>query len=113
MLILGLFIVGNIFFALCCMLIGIEGITGVEGTAFFERFWSAFFFSIQTFTSVGYGVLSPNNYITNIFTSLEAFIGLLSFALATGLLFARFSRPVAHIVFSKNEVIVYDTNNSN
>ena len=39
--------------------------------------------------------------------------GLLSFALATGLLFARFSRPVAHIVFSKIEVIVYDTNNSN
>ena len=104
-LILGSFIGGNIFFALSYMLIGIEGITGVEGNAFFEWFWSAFFFSIQTFTSVGYGVLSPDNYITNIFASLEAFVGLLSFALATGLLFARFSRPVAHIVFSNNAII--------
>ncbi len=104
-LILGLFIMVNSFFALSYLFIGIEGITGIEGNSFIERFWSAFFFSIQTFTSVGYGVLSPDNYITNIFASFEAFVGLLSFALATGLLFARFSRPVAQIIYSNNAII--------
>ena len=84
-LILGFFIMINILFAACYMLIGIEGITRVEVVSFSERFWSAFFFSIQTYTSVGYGVLSPSNYTTNLIASFEAFIGLLSFALTTGL----------------------------
>jgi inward rectifier potassium channel len=65
----------------------------------------SFFFSAQTLTTVGYGTLFPFGMAANVVAAIEAAIGLMAFALATGLLFARFSRPSAHLVFSHSMVI--------
>jgi inward rectifier potassium channel len=68
-------------------------------------FLDAYFFSIQTFGSIGYGVLSPRTTYANFIVSVESFTSLLTAAIATGLLFARFSRPFARVVFSNVAVI--------
>ncbi len=65
-----------------------------------DRFLEAFFFSVQTFATIGYGVMSPHSLAAHILVTLESLVGLLGFALATGILFARFSRPSAKILFS-------------
>ena len=70
-----------------------------------ERFEEAFFFSVQTLATIGYGKLSPAGHLANILVTLEALLGLLGFALATGILFARFSRPQARILFSETAVV--------
>ena len=68
-------------------------------------FLRAFFFSVQTFATIGYGRVSPVGLAANVLVTLESIVGLLSFALVTGLVFARFSRPTAKALFSKSAVI--------
>ncbi len=102
---LGGYIVINLIFAILFMLCGEEGLSGFAGLDVGERFLHAFFFSVQTFTTVGYGATHPTNLSADIVATLSAFVGLLSFALATGLLFARFSRPTADIIYSNHGVI--------
>ena len=68
-------------------------------------FGRAFFFSVHTLTTVGYGDLYPAGLASNIVSSVEAAMGLMGFALATGLLFARFSRPSARLAFSQRAVV--------
>src|SRR6185369_13888435 len=69
------------------------------------RFSQAFFFSIQTFATIGYGQIGPNGFLANTLVTFEALVGLMSQALATGLLFARFSRPTASILFSRRAIV--------
>ncbi|MGZ4076496.1 MAG: ion channel [Bacteroidia bacterium] len=95
----------NLFFAACYYLTGMEGLRGVEATTPMNKFFEAFFFSTQTFSTVGFGRLSPGNNITSSIAAIESLVGLLGFALATGLLYGRFSRPVARLLFSKNVII--------
>jgi inward rectifier potassium channel len=71
----------------------------------FEKFMEVFFFSAQSLTTVGYGRLNPTGIFNSTIAAIESFIGLLGFALATGLLYGRFSRPVANILFSENALI--------
>jgi len=59
-----------------------------------------FFFSVQTFTTVGYGTLAPSGFLTQTVATVEAFVGFLSFSLATGMAYGRFSRPNSKIIFS-------------
>lgn len=99
------YVLVNLLFASLYTLIGIEQINGMEGAASQSRFLNAFFFSTQTFTTVGYGYLNPGGVAANITASIEAMVGLLSFALATGLLYGRFSRPQARILFSHHAVV--------
>ena len=66
-----------------------------------EKFGEAFFFSAQTFTTVGYGRINPTGFIASFVASMEALTGLMSFALVTGLLYGRFARPRAFIKYSK------------
>lgn len=68
-------------------------------------FWDAFFFSVQTLASIGYGNLYPQTFYANIVVTVEALVELLGFALVTGLAFARFSQSTAHVVFSHFAVI--------
>lgn len=63
-------------------------------------FWERFFFSVHTFATVGYGNISPEGILTNSVVFIEIFIGLLSAALITGLLFSKFSQPKSFIEFS-------------
>lgn len=65
----------------------------------------AFFFSVQTMATIGYGIMYPGTVYANILMSLETLIGLFGLALATGLAFARFSRPRARVLFSANAVV--------
>lgn len=96
----------NFIFALIYYGIGVEYLDGIEpsGTAW-VKFGKAYFFSAQTFTTVGYGHISPNGFLTSALSATEALIGLLSFAIATGLFFGRFSKPTAFIKFAHNALI--------
>lgn len=101
-----LFIIGiNAIFACMFLAVGIEQLNGVPKGSWIDNFLYAFFFSVQTFTTVGYGGINPVGISANFVSSLCAMIGLISFALVTGLFFARFSRPRSHISFSKKAII--------
>lgn len=69
------------------------------------RFLACFFFSVQTFGTIGFGHVYPNSTAANLVVTFEAFVGLLGVALATGILFARFSRPSHRVLFSESAVV--------
>jgi inward rectifier potassium channel len=98
-LIAAVFFVTNCLFALAYMLDG-----GVEN-ARPGSFADVFFFSVQTMATIGYGKLVPATLIANILMSVEALTGLVSLALVTGLIFAKFSRPTARVRFTNNAVV--------
>lgn len=99
------FIVTNAIFAFLFLFVGIEQLNGVPKGSWIDNFLYAFFFSIQTFTTVGYGGINPVGISANFVASLCAMIGLITFALITGLFFARFSKPRSHITFSRKAII--------
>lgn len=78
------------------------GIVHKEGHKLFGEY---FFFSAQTLTTVGYGRVNPVGPIAGYITSLESMTGLMIFALATGLIYGKFSRPMAKILYSKEAII--------
>lgn len=96
------FILINLLFASLYLLIGIEHLNGMVAETIGEKFGEAFFFSAQTFTTVGYGRINPVGFMTSFIASFEALTGLMSFALMTGLLYGRFARPKSFIRYSKN-----------
>jgi len=106
---LGLMFVGyvvvNTIFAVLYFLLGPGAVLGASTRTGWTRFLDDFFFSAHTLTTVGYGTLAPTGVAGNSMAALEAMVGLMSFALATGLLFGRVSRPSARIGFSENALI--------
>lgn len=103
-LILG-YIAINIGFAAIYYTIGVDHLTGIDQSNPLNEFIDVFFFSSQTFTTVGYGRISPVGFLASLVATFEAFIGLLAFAIATGLFYGRFSRPRAFLQFSKIALI--------
>jgi inward rectifier potassium channel len=99
------YVVINIFFALCYVAIGTNALSGEYHGNFLANFFKAYFFSIQTFTTVGYGSIAPICFASNTIAAFEALLGLLIFALATGLYYAKFTRPTARINFSNIGVV--------
>lgn len=102
LLILLFFVSVNLFFAFVYLSIGIEHLGGMVANTAAEKFGEAFFFSAQTFTTVGYGRINPIGFWASVTAAFEALCGLMSFALATGLLYGRFAKPKAYIRYSKN-----------
>lgn len=99
------YLVTNVLFAVGFFLCGPNALRGSEATNARERFWEAFFFSVQTLATIGYGHISPRGLAANVLVAVEALAGLLGFAIITGMLFARFSRPVAKIVYSQSAIV--------
>ncbi|MBF2026859.1 MAG: ATP-sensitive inward rectifier potassium channel 10 [Oscillatoriales cyanobacterium C42_A2020_001] len=100
-LVASLYVVTNMLFA-GAYLIGEENIANARPGSLID----AFSFSIQTMATIGYGAMYPKTFYANILVAIEAFVGLLGVAMATGLMFARFSRPTARVVLSRNAVIM-------
>jgi inward rectifier potassium channel len=99
------YIVINSMFAGVYFLLGPDQLSGVDAPNAWGRFLSDFFFSSHTLSTVGYGNISPKGMGANIVATFEALIGVLGFAVATGLLFGRVSRPSARFGFSENLLV--------
>jgi inward rectifier potassium channel len=99
LLILLAYLAANAIFAECYVLDG--GIDNARPGSFRD----AYFFSVQTMATIGYGRMVPVSTFANVVVTLEALYGLVSLALATGLMFAKFSRPRARVIFSRHAVI--------
>jgi inward rectifier potassium channel len=102
---IAVYLVVNIAFAGVYAVLGPTSLRASEADLGLGTFAKAFFFSVHTLTTVGYGDLYPLGLAANIVASVEAALGLTGFAVATGLLFARFSRPTAKLVFSEQMVV--------
>ena len=96
------FLLINAVFAGLYLVSGTELVSTDTGL---NRYATAFFFSVHTLTTVGYGNIYPKNFLPNFLAAVEAMTGLLGFALATGLFFGRFSKPSARIKFTDNMVV--------
>ncbi len=79
---------------------GVNGFTGLIASDTWQRFKEIFFFSTETFTTVGYGRVNPVGSGVNLVAAIEAMSGLTSFAVVTGLIYGRFAKPKSHIAFS-------------
>lgn len=99
------YMVVNTIFAGLYTVLGPGSLRATEREMGLGAFGQAFFFSVHTLTTVGYGDLYPLGLASNIVAAVEAAVGLMGFALATGLLFARFSRPNAQFIFSDQMVV--------
>lgn len=96
----------NVVFALLYYFIGVEHLSGNEAAVTkTDQFLKAFFFSAQTITTVGYGHTAPLTIAANVVASFESLIGILAFALVTGLFYGRFAKPKAFILFSSKMIV--------
>ena len=95
----------NLLFTSVYLLVGTDQLQGMIGAEPWVKFKEVFFFSTQTFTTVGYGRVNPTGDGVNIIASIESLTGLLSLAIATGLIYGRFARPRAYLIFSEHALI--------
>jgi len=96
----------NVFFACIYLAVGVDKLQGSEQAhTLIDKYLLAFFFSSQTLTTVGYGHISPVGFWTNAIASVESLMGIMIFALVTGMFYARFSRPRAYLRFSENLLV--------
>ena len=95
----------NALFGFSYYLCGREAFDGMSAPDGWPRWMECFFFSVQTLGTIGYGKISPIAYSSNLLVTAEALVGLLSLAVVTGLVFSRFSRPTARVVFSNVAII--------
>jgi inward rectifier potassium channel len=95
----------NIIFAAAFWLCGSDALVGAASRDLGGSLWRAFFFSVETFATIGYGDITPVGFPSHAVMYVESLTALMSQALITGLLFARFSRPTAAIRFSRTMVM--------
>ena len=104
-LVLLLYFLSNIVFGAIYASIGTDALVDTSSTPMESAFLRAFFFSVQTFATIGYGTIHPVGIIPNLIVTIESYYSLLANALITGVVFARFARPTARVVFSDVAVI--------
>ena len=95
----------NILFTVIYLIIGAEQLQGLIANTTWGTIKEVFYFSTQSFTTVGYGRINPLGDGANIISSLEALTGFLSFAIATGLIYGRFAKPKSYLAFSQHALI--------
>ncbi|MGB3492015.1 MAG: ion channel [Elainellaceae cyanobacterium] len=95
-----LYLITNVGFAIAYLLGG-DTIANADSGSFAD----AFFFSVQTMASIGYGAMYPKTLYGDIVVTIESLVGLMGLAMATGLMFARFARPTARVMFSQYAVV--------
>jgi inward rectifier potassium channel len=99
------YLVLNAMFALAFLACGRDALQSTTGSFANEPFYRAFFFSVDTFVTIGYGNIIPVGAIPNTLVTVEALLNIMLVALATGVIFARFSRPSARIIYSRNAIV--------
>ena len=99
------YLLANLIFALAFLALGPGAIGGLAPAVFGGSFGRAFFLSVDTIGTIGYGNIYPIGVAANMLVMVESLTGLLVLALGTGILFARFSRPTASILFSSRAVV--------
>ena len=95
----------NAVFAVLYLLCGTAALGGLGAEQIGGRFLRAFFFSVETYATIGYGNIFPASAAANWMVTVESIISILAVALLTGLVFARFARPTAALLFSDSAVI--------
>lgn len=96
------YLVMNCLFAVLYVVAGTENLIGAEAGTGLNGYLTAFFFSAQTLTTVGYGHIAPKGLLTSSIAAFEAMVGVMAFAVATGVLYGRVSKPSARIRFASN-----------
>ncbi len=95
----------NILFVMAYYLVGVDQIGGMLFNNAKDKFWEIYFFSSQTLTTVGYGRINPTGFGASAIASFEALVGLSSFAIITGLLFARFAKAPDIVMYADKAMI--------
>ena len=103
--VVGGYLCANALLAFIYLLAGPGALNGTHATTPGAAFVEAFFFSVHTLATIGYGTISPHSLAANIIVTFETLVGLVGVAVIAGISFARFARPVANIGFSRNAVI--------
>ncbi len=101
----GSYLLTNVAYGWAYMVCGPNALGSAAAGLAHHSFFRAFFFSVQTLSTIGYGQVVPNGLAANSLVTLEALTGLIGFAIVTGLIFARFSRPSAKMLFSSHALI--------
>lgn len=99
------YIAVNTLFALIYFFIGADKFGGLVTGSRSENFYQLFFFSAQTLTTVGYGHIFPNSAFASSLSAIESMLGLMGFALVTGILYGRFAKPKADIQYSNKALV--------
>lgn len=99
------YIVLNGFFAFAFLGLGPDALQSTTGSFATEPFYRAFFFSVDTFATIGYGNIIPVGVAANTLVTIEALLNITLVALVTGVIFARFSRPSTKIIYSRNAIV--------
>ena len=95
----------NLLFATLYVSAGAHALTAFSNEQVPLRFVTAFFFSVQTLATIGYGSIAPANLTANLLVTVESLVGLLAFATIGGIVFARFARPTARLLFSEKAIV--------
>jgi len=101
----GTYVAINGLFAIAYLLCGPDALQSTSGSFANQPFYRAFFFSVDTFATIGYGNIVPIGVVANTLVTIEALLNIVGVALATGVIFARFSRTSARIIYSRNAIV--------
>jgi inward rectifier potassium channel len=105
LLVLALYFVSNVVFGAVYATFGPQALVDTSAAPMDNMVIRGFFFSVQTFATIGYGTIHPVGVVPNLLVTIESYYSLLANALITGVVFARFARPTARVIFSEVAVI--------
>lgn len=99
------YFLSNLIFGFFYGILGAEALVDTSSTPTENLFLRGFFFSVQTFATIGYGTIHPVGIVPNLLVTIESYYSMIMTALVTGIVFARFARPTARILFSEQAII--------